>query len=83
MRPPQNAGESRVLRTHLRRSTLASMRPPQNAGESLLRLRPARELPADASMRPPQNAGESGLDPYYVVRADTRFNEAPAERGGK
>ena len=40
----------------------------------------------DASMRPPLNAGENGLMASMFQRSCVvrrRFNEAPAERGGK
>ena len=60
----------------------ASMRPPLNAGEN----RAERgQLGADnsASMRPPLNAGENTDDTRRVLLALERFNEAPAERGGK
>ena len=36
-----------------------------------------------ASMRPPQNAGESFDVALPAALAGRRFNEAPAERGGK
>ena len=36
-----------------------------------------------ASMRPPQNAGENRPSPLPPRRRDARFNEAPAECGGK
>ena len=44
---------------------------------------PKSAPPSVASMRPPQNAGENGS--YQGIRAsdDMRFNEAPAECGGK
>ena len=58
------------------------MRPPLNAGENRAqcRLRATRRW---ASMRPPLNAGENAT--FFSARFGVvgRFNEAPAERGGK
>ena len=36
-----------------------------------------------ASMRPPLNAGENAAARRPQLRTPSRFNEAPAERGGK
>ena len=83
MRPPQNAGESGTHRSQTRtRADAASMRPPQNAGESEDLRRIRRDM-LEASMRPPQNAGESCRLALAWSRPLPRFNEAPAERGGK
>ena len=37
----------------------------------------------EASMRPPQNAGENACGHCGFLRRGPRFNEAPAECGGK
>ena len=87
MRPPLNAGENN--RSHERvpiRGEVASMRPPLNAGENIeIPTGPARSTShAIASMRPPLNAGENAdARRRPAPRRRCRFNEAPAERGGK
>ena len=43
----------------------------------------AAEVAAIASMRPPLNAGENAIRRAPARRRARRFNEAPAERGGK
>ena len=60
----------------------ASMRPPQNAGENPI-LAASRSNAGGASMRPPQNAGENRTARASRRRPRCRFNEAPAECGGK
>ena len=58
------------------------MRPPQNAGENHgERLRVGGV--GGASMRPPQNAGENLKAKKRKPPGPPRFNEAPAECGGK
>ena len=82
MRPPQNAGENGFWVLTQRGGSTASMRPPQNAGENSL----DEDFPAAfevASMRPPQNAGENVPVAGEQPVRDLRFNEAPAECGGK
>ena len=59
------------------------MRPPPKAGENdverLLRVSGVNV----ASMRPPPKAGENRLRGGWSKGASNRFNEAPAESGGK
>ena len=79
--PAERGGKRR--RGHRRvRPRRASMRPPLNAGENPLDAPPAA-LQRLASMRPPLNAGENCRSARRRGRRRRRFNEAPAERGGK
>ena len=79
--PAERGGRLRHGRAR-RRAARASMRPPQNAGEDAVD-DVRRRLLLDASMRPPQNAGEDVLADLSPRPPDRRFNEAPAERGGR
>ena len=58
------------------------MRPPLNAGENGRGGRLVRRR-GRASMRPPLNAGENVACASCSALPMWRFNEAPAERGGK
>ena len=82
MRPPLNAGENRPFQQRCDIFRRASMRPPLNAGENASRSTPPTPT-RSASMRPPLNAGENVDVGGHAVERDWRFNEAPAERGGK
>ena len=82
MRPPLNAGENELLPLPGAVVAGASMRPPLNAGENLAaKVHTLWRRPA--SMRPPLNAGENAAATAHLPAATRRFNEAPAERGGK
>ena len=82
MRPPLNAGENDTPGERDGGERGASMRPPLNAGENGMQGRHWRD-DIIASMRPPLNAGEN-CDLFAPAPPETpRFNEAPAERGGK
>ena len=82
MRPPLNAGENAAAPADGAKNRIASMRPPLNAGEN--RGIVCRQLlESGASMRPPLNAGENGAARHVCQSPPRRFNEAPAERGGK
>ena len=58
------------------------MRPPLNAGEDAVDY-PHRSAHFSASMRPPLNAGEDTEDGKTTSTREVRFNEAPAECGGR
>ena len=82
MRPPLNAGENALDVDDQLRPAAASMRPPLNAGENCV-VEAGLMSGEMASMRPPLNAGENGEHRRRSHRRHRRFNEAPAERGGK
>ena len=82
MRPPLNAGENPAGCECPERYSKASMRPPLNAGENQDDLLDA-VIRLAASMRPPLNAGENPGRSWRWPTRPRRFNEAPAERGGK
>ena len=82
MRPPLNAGENGPSTFTLAPCNPASMRPPLNAGENQT-LRVSSAHRQEASMRPPLNAGENRPTGAPTALPTPRFNEAPAECGGK
>ncbi len=82
MRPPLSAGEIEWQVDEGICLTTASMRPPLSAGEIVVVGVAGRVRDIRASMRPPLSAGEIPPTASAWRRGSSRFNEAPAERGG-
>ena len=80
--PAERGGKQRSRSRLYKRIARASMRPPLNAGENGA-THHRRPGAGPASMRPPLNAGENSSPAGPARSPAARFNEAPAERGGK